>query len=189
MATSTMRSSLAYCWGSTAAEREAPYPCDEILDRPDRALFRAVDVDAPPPLLFRWLCQLRAAPYSYDLIDNLGRISPRTLTPGLDRLEVGQGFMSIFRLADFDRGSQITLRMTKPRAVRMFGEICVSYMVRPRGLESRLLVKLLVRDPGHAPWSLLAPLLPWGDLVMMHKQLLTLKKLAERDAADGSRRS
>jgi hypothetical protein len=180
--------SVAYCWGSTAAEREARWPCDEILDSPDRALFRAVDVDAPPPLLFRWLCQLRAAPYSYDLIDNAGRTSPRTLTPGLDLLEIGQAFARIFRLASFDRESQITLRMTAPGAVRMFGEVCVSYMVRRRGLGSRLFVKLLVRDAGRAPWSLLAPLLPWGDLIMMRKQLLTLKKLAERDAAGGSPR-
>ena len=77
-------------WGSTASERGQWFPCDPRLDAPDDVLFRAVNIAAPPELVFRWLCQLRAAPYSYDLVDNFGRRSPRGLTPGLEQLEVGQ---------------------------------------------------------------------------------------------------
>ena len=72
-------------WGSTAPERAMPLPCDRPASRAPRPA-------APPRRgrgragrdVFRWLCQLRAAPYSYDLIDNLGRRSPPRLTPGLD---------------------------------------------------------------------------------------------------------
>ncbi|MBK5116642.1 MAG: hypothetical protein JJE23_06940, partial [Thermoleophilia bacterium] len=63
-------------WGSTSSERSQSYPCDTLLDDPDDALFRAVDIDARPATVFRWLCQLRVAPYSYDLLDNRGRRSP-----------------------------------------------------------------------------------------------------------------
>jgi hypothetical protein len=48
--------------GSSAAERAATYPCDGLIERPDGVLFRAVDVEAPTAVVFRWLCQLRVAP-------------------------------------------------------------------------------------------------------------------------------
>src|SRR6185369_11959475 len=93
--------SVAYTWGSTAAERAMSLPCDRYLDPPEQVLHRALDVDAPADVVFRWLCQLRVAPYSYDWIDNFGRTSPRTLTPGLERLAVGQTCMTMFELVEF----------------------------------------------------------------------------------------
>ena len=70
---------LVHIWGTSEAERLRPYPCDEMLRDPDQVMFRAVDVEAPQGHVFRWLCQLRLAPYSYDWIDNFGRQSPRRL--------------------------------------------------------------------------------------------------------------
>src|SRR3989442_14397603 len=86
--------SIGCPWGSTAAERAQPFPCAGLVPEPAAALFRAVDVAAPARVLFPWLCQLRVAPYSYDWIDNLGRQSPRRLTPGLERLALGQRVMT-----------------------------------------------------------------------------------------------
>jgi len=55
------------------------------------------------------LCQLKLAPCGYDLIDNLGHTSPRELTYGVEHLEVGQCFMSIFSLTSFAHDQHITL--------------------------------------------------------------------------------
>jgi hypothetical protein len=139
------------------------------------ALFRALDVDAHVSVVFRWLCQLRVAPYSYDWIDNRGRRSPQTLTPNLERLEVGQQFM-VFRLAHFENGRSITLSADHA----IFGRIAVTYRVTPRDDGAgRLVVKLLVAyRSGPIGW-LMAGILPAGDLVMMRRQLLNLKALAE----------
>jgi hypothetical protein len=169
-------------WGSTAAERAERFPCDGLLADPPMRLYRAVDVAAPAASVFRRLCQLRAAPYSYDLIDNRGRRSPQALTPGLELLETGQRFMRIFRLAEFEPGRSITLRSTGT----MFGEVLVTYRVREAGDgRSRLVAKLLVAPPAGPLGSLPARgLLAAGDLVMMRRQLLNLARLAERDARE-----
>jgi hypothetical protein len=164
-------------WGSTALERAQPFPCDDAVADPDTVLFRAIDVDSPPEHTFRWLCQLRVAPYSYDWIDNLGRRSPRTLTPGLDALVVGQRFMTIFILVAFVPGRELTIRTDG----RLFGKIAVTYRVVPRGVEgSRIIVKVVARSRPGALGSVMRVLLTTGDLVMMRKQLRTLAALAER---------
>lgn len=170
-------------WGSTAEERSRAYPCDELIDSPAMTLFRAIDVEAPQEVVFRWLCQLRAAPYSYDRLDNFGRRSPQQLTPGLERLEPGQRVATIFRLADFEPGESLTIR----HRGRVFGEVACTYWAERVGEErSRIVVKLIWTPARRGPIGWLeAALLPAGDLLMMRRQLLNLKGLAERTAREG----
>lgn len=169
-------------WGSTPAERAESFPCDRLLSDAPMRLYRAVDVAAPAEAVFRWLCQLRAAPYSYDVIDNGGRRSPQELVPGLERLEPGQRFMRIFRLVEFEPGRSLTVRSRGT----VFGDVVVSYRTSEAGAgASRLVAKLLVA-PGPGPFGS-AParaVLAAGDLVMMRRQLLNIAALAERDARD-----
>jgi hypothetical protein len=159
-------------WGATADERAVGRPCDELIAEPRFVCNRAISIEAPTSVVFRRLCQLRVAPYSYDLLDNLGRRSPRELTPGMDELEVGQRFMKIFALASFEPDVHVTLR----------GETTtVTYAVDPFEAGTRLTVRILL-DPRTSLRTAVAPVLIAGDLVMMRKQLLTLKDLAEQDA-------
>jgi hypothetical protein len=167
-------------WGSTPAERARPFPCDSLLPDLKEQLFRAVDVEAPAPIVFRWLCQLRVAPYSYDWLDNLGRRSPRSLTPGAERLELGQRVMGIFELVAFEPERQLTIRLRKPG---VFPPLAATYLVAPLSAAAcRLLVKLVV-SPRPGLWDRIGGVVfPWLDLVMMRRQLLNLKQLAERDS-------
>ena len=182
-----MRDSIARTWGSTLGERREAFPCDRYLPDGD-AYFRAVDVRAPADVLFRWLCQLKVAPYSYDWLDNFGRRSPRHLIPGAEILAPGQRVMTIFELVDFEKDGHLTVVLDLPRAVSVFGRAVVSYVISPTSESScRLVVKMLVRYPSKPPWSFMRWFLPWGDLIMMRKQLLTLKQLSEKQSAPASR--
>lgn len=179
----TLRMSVAYTWNSTVDERAAAYACDGMLDRTDAALFRALTIEAPVAVVFRWLCQLRTAPYSYDWIDNLGRTSPEELTPGLEQLAVGQPIVTIFDLVSFEKDRQITLKLRPRRVSRaLFGDLTVTYAVSTESEATRLIAKLAVRYPSRPIGWVMRLLLPCGDLVMMRKQFLNLKRLSERDA-------
>lgn len=173
--------SIATTWGTNDQERALRFACDRHLDRTDAAYYRGVTIAATPDVIFRWLCQMRVAPYSYDWIDNLGRTSPRTLTAGLDALAVGQRFMSFFELVEFEKDVHLTVR-TVPAILgtRIFGEQAVTYLIIPLAPKRcRLLVKSVLRSRrGPVGW-LLRLLLPWGDLVMMRQQLLNFRRLAE----------
>ncbi len=164
---------LPEIWGATPAEIADRYPCDELVPGPTESWFRAVDVDAEPAAVYRWLCQLRLAPYSYDLVDNCGRRSPRTLTPGVADLALGQPMMRIFTLAGFVRDLEVTVRITDPVARLMFGDLAITYRTTP----GRLVAKLVLSA---RPLSYLRRrLLAWGDLVMMRRQLHNLADLAD----------
>lgn len=174
-----MAGHLPTSWGATAADLARPYAADSVFEGPAVAMTRAVAVDAPVDLAWRWLCQIAVAPYSYDWIDNRGRRSPRELTPGADRLEVGQ-LMMIFELLSFEPRHHWT-GVTTRSASRLFGRVAVTYAVEPEGRGSRLVCRL-VTPVGGVFSRARTHVLAWGDLVMMRKELLTLKALAERDA-------
>ena len=175
-----MTAGLPLVWGATEAEVARRYPADEMYDGPTMALTRAVSVAAPATLTYRWLCQVAVAPYSYDLIDNRGRRSPTTLTPGADSLAVGQ-VVEVFTLTEVAPGHQWTGR-TEGGPRRVFGDLTATYAVEPDGPDASRLLCRIVLVAESIPARVRAHALAWGDLVMMRKQLHTLKALAERDA-------
>jgi hypothetical protein len=145
--------------------------------------FRAADSTADADELYRWFCQLRVAPYSYDLLDNSGRRSPRTLLPELQDLELGQKFMRIFRLVDFTPGRQVTLKLSHAGSRWLFGDLAVSYTARPVEGGSRLVAKLALPVEDDPLKAVRQYLLVWGDLLMMEKQVRTLARLASQSVA------
>lgn len=156
-------------WGVTDAEVKMHYQCDTMVPSPAWQAWRGVTVEKPPSDVWPWVAQIRLAPYSYDLIDNLGRRSPRELL-GLDEPTAGEPFSAtagrpVGRIVSVDPGRELT--------ATIMGAY-MSYLLVPQGAGTRLLLKLS-GDKGR----LYGPLLVLGDLVMARRQLLNLKRLAE----------
>lgn len=171
----------AQYWNVHPGEARRRYACDDVIGAPATRAVRGIDVEAPADLLFRWVGQLRLAPYSYDWIDNVGRRSPRTLAAGLAPVAVGDQMM-IGKIVDVAPGVHFTI-LTSGRGRLLFGRIALTYEVVPRGDHgSRLLccIALGATGPLGRP---LHRLLVRGDAIMMRKQFLVLKECAERDAA------
>ena len=199
-----MARGMAYTWGSTPQERLLPFPCDRYIDGSDEAYFRAIDVDAPAEVVFRWLCQLKVGSYSYDWLDPLERIffdvresipdrpSPEQLLPGVENLAIAQSVMGVFQLVEFEPNRHLTIVLEDRRAIAIFGDIAASYLLLPQTANTcRLILKGHVRYPRNLLGTGMRLVLPWGDLVMMRQQFLRLKHLAEKQVSSryGEKRS
>ena len=162
-------------WGVTDAETRRHYGCDDVVREPTLQAWRGVTVHAAADVVWARVRQVRIAPYSYDLVDNLGRRSPRELREVPEPVP-GDPFTRAFgrdqgRVVAVDPGRELTAWITGAH---------MSYAVVPHADTTRLLLKIVAGTPA---W--LAPVISVGDLVMARKQLLTLKALAEADAAPG----
>lgn len=182
--------SVSRIWGTEPHERLLEFPCDRSAGGLDEPMYRGVTINTTPEVVFRWLCQMRVAPYSYNWLDNLGRRTPRRLIPGLERLSIGQRMMFIFEVIGFEPARHITIRNKTRLGCLVFGDIVASYLIVPQGSGScRLLVKLLSPRPNGPLGRLLDTVMAWLDVFMMRRQLLNFKRLAEATPAEALRSS
>ena len=182
-------SGLPHVWGATPAEVATTWPCDRLHLDPTVRLVRAVSVDTCAATVFAWLGNLRVAPYSYDLLDNLGRRSPRHLRTDLPPLAVGQRAVGMFDVVDVVPGSDLTVATRGDAAERLFGPVTMTYAVRPAvgGARGSRLVAVVRQGHGSSRFERARALaLAWGDLPMMRKQLLTLRDLAQATPVDAA---
>lgn len=162
---------------ATAAEVARRSPADTLMPGDCDRWVRCITIDAPHQVVYRWLCQLTVAPYSFDAIDFLGRRSPDTLTPGAERLRTGQHFL-IFAITSFALDGYIA-GLSRPEFDGVYGRIAVSYLVDPLdGRTTRLRANAcLARSTSGIGIRRLA--LAAGDKIMAGRQLRVLKARAE----------
>jgi len=163
---------------ATPAEIATETPADRLIPPPRDRWVRCITVKAPVNIVYRWLCQLTVAPYSFDIIDQPGRRSPRSLTPGSEKLSVGQPFM-IFSIISFEENVHIT-GLSRQVFRGIYGLISVTYAVHPLpDGTTRLQGNACVAHHGRVFGRPRRWLLALGDKVMGGRQLHILKRLAE----------
>jgi len=160
--------------------------CETLVENANAARMRGVEIAAPPELVFRRLCQLRVAAYSYDWADSAERRSGELL-PGLDELELGQPVMEVYELADFVQGRELTIRLDRRLMAQQglegwYAPAATTYRVSAAGPSStRLLAKSVTAFPRGLRWRLARMVVKPADRLLLRRQLRTLKCLAERD--------
>lgn len=161
---------LGAVWGVRASERRLRFACDDFVEDPALQAWRGVSVGVPAADLWPWIAQIRAAPYSYDWIDNGGRRSPGELL-GLPEPEVGQSFSATAGRAV---GRIVEVEPQRSLTGTIMGAYLTYLLVPESDSSTRLLLKVVMETN---PVS--ARLLCLGDLVMARRQLLNLRRLAQ----------
>jgi hypothetical protein len=170
-------------WGATREEAAAPMPGDALVPRSHFTATRAITVDAAPEAVWPWLMQVgfgRAGFYSYDLLDNLGRPSARTIMPRWQHLAPGDLAAPManpatpstsFVVAELDE--PMTLVWAKPDSTW-----CWSLRRLSDG-RTRVVTRLRQRYGFRSGALLTVVLAELGDFPMMRKMLLGIKRRAE----------
>lgn len=169
-----------------------PLPGDEQLPAAPYQLTHALDIEAPPRLVWRYLMQLgcdRAGWYSIDALDHGGMPSVDHLIDGWEMRQAGDrlaatpaqdSFFEVYRVDPeyaFVIGGETTrlggpFRMTWAFVLEPVGSDATHLIVRVR----------MAASPRWAAWVQGALVFPPVHRLMQRRQLHTLRRLCERDA-------
>ncbi|MEY4364692.1 MAG: hypothetical protein RLZZ305_36 [Actinomycetota bacterium] len=172
-------------WGATDEEVAAPVTGDEFLPDARLVATRAITVAAPPDKVFPWLRQLgfgRAGWYSYDVIDNLGRRSARTILAewqGLSEGDAVPGGPVDFEAVVVDPPRALVLRLGRGPDDARRVRFVLAYELHGHPTGTRLVTR--VRASVNVPFGRLVErfLLGPGDGIMLRRQLLGVRRRAE----------
>jgi ribosomal protein S28E/S33 len=179
----------ALSWGATPAETAGPMPGDAIVANPSWCATRAVTIEAPADAIWPWIVQMgyrRAGFYSYDRLDNDGIPSAETIIPEYQNLEVGDliplSRTSHVRVVEMSQsGSMVWVFATTGGG----SEATWVWVLVPQGPDrTRLLTRLRV---GPVTWRQRL-FLDLGEIVMMRKCMLGIKRRAESMGSPGTPR-
>lgn len=169
-------------WGASGEEVKRAMPGDDIVRNPHFIATRGVTVNAPPEKIWPWLVQmgcLRAGWYSYDWVDNLGFHSSERIIPEFQQIQEGDsipfspdGKMAMW-VESYKTNHWILWTGAKGESTWFWG-------LYPTGENStRMLTRLRVHYDLKLPWLIYYVLFDAGDIVMMRKAMLGIKRRAE----------
>ena len=170
-------------WGADPALAAGTLPGDELVVDPFAVDTRTLEIDAPPAAIWPWFVQMgddRGGEYSYSLFGFPHRKGADRIVPEWQDLAVG------------DRINQWVVRELEPeRALVLHNDVGGSwswvFVLQPTGDSgrTRLIERIRSRPalPRHIGTAVMR-VLGLGMLLMVHKQMLTIRQRAETARAD-----
>ena len=169
-------------WGSTPDEIASALPGDELCPGARIVATRSISLASAPEHVFPWLRQMgfgRAGWYSYDLLDNLGRRSARSIVDEWQHVSAGDsipGGPVEFEATIVDPPHSLVIRLAaRGRIGRRIG-FTLAYDLRPAGGGTRLVTRARARIDMPGGVLLERLFLEPGDGIMVRKQLLSLAR-------------
>lgn len=176
------------------SDDERPLPGDAILPDAPFRLTHAIDIEAPPSLVWPWLMQLgcdRAGWYSIDALDHGGEPSVEELHAEWSDRRVGE---TVHATPALDGGYSV-LDVQHERCLvlggeadRLGGHVRTSwaFVLEPIGADATHLVTRVrgAGDPAWSAWLQGAVIFPPVHALMQRAQLKNVKRLAEELAHD-----
>lgn len=169
-------------WGATPAEVNISLPGDELVAKPDFIATRVVTIKASPAKVWPWIIQIgskRAGWYSIDWMDNAGIPSSSSIIPEYQVIEIGQ-FIPFtpnqkngMWVKDFRLNEYILWDDKKGSATWLW------FLCSKDGQQTRLLTRLRTKYKWTSPWIIYYLIYDIGDIIMMRKCLLGIKKRVE----------
>jgi len=179
---------------ATRTERNRTLPGDEIIRNPIRSITDAITIGRGPHDVWPWLVQMgagRAGWYSYDFIDNGGRLSADRILPEFQSIAIGTLFPAVpgatdaFVVEACEVGRSIVLSWT-PKLNGMPNTTWAFVLEELEPGYTRLIERGRVRSPyrpyGLPEW-LANRLAPVANAVMVRKHLHGIAQRAEARAS------
>jgi hypothetical protein len=179
----------ALTWGSTDEEIARSMPGDEALEDPTFNATRAVTIEATPDEIWPWIVQIgyrRAGFYSYDFLDNDGIPSAERILPKYQAPEVGDliplSKRAFVRVAELD--PPISMVLVFEVTGTWSGATWVWGLYPEDPSHTRLVTRLRANARGVRPRLFL----DLGEIIMMRKCMLGIKRRAEQGGRDEATR-
>lgn len=169
-------------WGATDEEVARRMSGDDIVKHPSFVATRGVTVRAKPADIWPWILQIgsrRAGFYSIDWMDNAGIPSAERIIPELQQMNIGD-----FVPMTPDGKNGMWVKDAETLAYMLWwdkkGNSTWLWQLSPLDdKQTRLITRLRVLYDWTLPWVIYYMLQEVGDIVMMRKCMLGIKRRAE----------
>ncbi len=172
----------ALTWGSTNEEIACPMPGDEVLELPTFNATRAVTIEATPEEIWPWIIQIgyrRAGFYSYDVLDNDGIPSAERILPEYQNLKVNE-LIPLTETANV-RVTELDSQKFMVLVFEVEGTWSNATWVWGLYPEDASHTRLVTRLRADARGVRARVFLDLGEIIMMRKCMLGIKRRAERN--------
>jgi hypothetical protein len=183
-------------WGATDAEMELALPGDQVVAEPNMNSTRVITIHAEPRDIWPWLVQMgrgRGGLYSYDWLDIAFRIldapSAENILPEYQELNEGD----VIPIGVNDRSDDdFYVHVCVPDVALVIGandpkfrqRVSWAMVLIPEGPNrTRLAMRVRGDVEMNAPGILMYAMIDPASFIMLRKQMLNLKRLAEATRA------